>query len=576
MRKSKRIGTKIMVLSACLLLLLTIVNGAFLVVSVKKGSENTIASNAMNEALLISKQIDKGKYQSFLNHPAEDDVYWELRNQLNDYREKIGALYVYTIKEDQQKLSIMIDGQQKGAKDASAIGDPTSTTTYDQILPALKGGTSNTSIIHDPKYGDYLSAFAPIKDSNGSVIGILGIDTDASKVTTIENKALGQILPIFLLSSLIVMVIAVITFGYFISKFISKPVRQLAESAEKMAEGNFSEDQFTVGNRDELGSLAVSFNKMKGNIKQFVEKLHEDANIIAGSSVELSANAEENARATEHLTVMVQEVADGAMKQVEGIQESREVMDSFSKSLQQVAVSTSKVSDSTQDTANVANSGNLSVQDAMTKMHSLDKTVAQLASVIKGLSERSGQIGEIMAAIQKISGQTNLLSLNAAIEAARAGEHGRGFAVVAGEVRMLAEQSSQSAESVRSLIKSIQEETMQAVDTMNKVSAEVKDGIAAVNGAGNSFEMIQESVNQVAAHIHEVVQSVEYMAMGTVQVEEAIKQIAAIAEQTSSATQTVSAGFEQQLASTEEVASSSASLSALAEELQELGSRYKL
>jgi methyl-accepting chemotaxis protein len=576
MLRNKQIGTKLIFISACLLLLLTLVNGAFLVFSVKKGSENSIASNAMNEALLISKQISDSKYQEFLNHPTEDQIYWDLRNQLNDYREKTGALYVYTIKEEDQKLSIMVDGQPKGAKDASAIGEATSTTTYQQVLPSLNGGTSNTSIVHDPKYGDYLSAFAPIKDPSGKVIGILGMDIDASKVATIENKVIGQILPIFLLCSLLIMIIAIIAFGYFISRSISKPVRSLAESAERMAEGDFTVDLITTENQDELGSLAASFNKMKNNINQLVEKLQVDAEMIAKSSAELAANAEENTRTTEHVTIMVQEVATGAMKQVESILESREVMESLSMSLQQVAVSTEKVSDSTQDTSIVANNGNQSVQAAIMKMQNLNDTVSQLASVIKGLGERSSQIGEIMVAIQRISAQTNLLSLNAAIEAARAGEHGRGFAVVAGEVRKLAEQSSQSAESVNSLIQSVQQETMQAVETMHKVSGEVTDGILAVNEAGHSFEKIQESVNQVVELIREVTQSVEHMAMGTVQVEDAIQQIAVIAEQSASATQTVSAGTEQQLASSEEVASSSASLSILAEELQELGCRFKV
>lgn len=576
MFRAKRIGTRIIFISSCLLLLLTVVNGIFLIYSAKKSSEETIARQAINRALHISKQINPSKYQSFLNLPIEDTVYWDLRNLLSDYREKTGSLYVYTIKEEGQKLSLMIDGgQEKGAIDAIAIGDPVSMTTYQQILPALKGGTSNTSIIHDPKNGDYLSAFAPILNEKGKVIGILGVDTDASEVTAIKNSIVEQLLPIFFIFSLFILISAIIVFNYFISQSISKPVQILADCAVTMAEGNFTV-ALSIDSNDELGILAVSFNKMKDNIKQLVEKLQGDSNRIARSSEELTINAEDNTKTTEHVAIMIQEVNTGAMKQVECIGESRKVIESLTASLQHVTSSAGKFSNSTQETSKIAGNGNKLVQNAMTKIQRLNETVTQLSSLIKGLGERSNQIGEIMLAIQGISAQTNLLSLNAAIEAARAGEHGRGFAVVAGEVRKLAEQSSLSAKSVQSIITSIQQETIQAIETMRKVSVEVTEGIEAVNEAGDSFEIIQESVNQVVEHIYEVNQSVKHMTLGTIQVENAIQQIAAVSEQCFAATQNVSAGTEQQLASSEELASSSVVLSKLAEELRELSSQFKV
>jgi methyl-accepting chemotaxis protein len=116
-------------------------------------------------------------------------------------------------------------------------------------------------------------------------------------------------------------------------------------------------------------------------------------------------------------------------------------------------------------------------------MRLIHDTVQDLSKVIRGLGERSKEIGEIVAVITKISSQTNLLALNAAIEAARAGEHGRGFAVVADEVRKLAEQSAQSAQQISELITHIQKETLNAVQSMDQATKEVQSGLDVVDSA---------------------------------------------------------------------------------------------
>jgi twitching motility protein PilJ len=123
---------------------------------------------------------------------------------------------------------------------------------------------------------------------------------------------------------------------------------------------------------------------------------------------------------------------------------------------------------------------------------------------IKGLGERSLEIGAIIEVINEIATQTNLLALNAAIEAARAGEQGRGFAVVADEVRKLAERAGRATKDITSLIKGIQVETSEAVTVMEEGTREVEEGTKLADQAGAALREIEQIVKQTSMLVTDI------------------------------------------------------------------------
>jgi len=126
---------------------------------------------------------------------------------------------------------------------------------------------------------------------------------------------------------------------------------------------------------------------------------------------------------------------------------------------------------------------------------------------IKGLGERSLEIGAIIEVINEIATQTNLLALNAAIEAARAGEQGRGFAVVADEVRKLAERAARATKDITSLIKGIQVETSEAVMVMEEGTREVEEGTKLADQAGAALREIEQIVKQTSGLVTDITNS---------------------------------------------------------------------
>lgn len=362
----------------------------------------------------------------------------------------------------------------------------------------------------------------------------------------------------------------------YLGRMISKPVITISNAAEKIAAGNLTIPEITVKNNDEIGDLAISFNQMTRNLREVICQVGSNAEQVAASAEELTASAEETSIATEQIASVMHEVASGVDNQFKTIEESSNTINEMAVGVREIAQNTQHASDKAMEAHDKASAGSYAIQTAVGQMNSIHQTVNELATVITGLGKRSTEIGRIIEEITEISAQTNLLALNATIEAARAGEHGRGFAVVAEEVHKLADQSSLSAQKVSTMIASIQNETGQAIRSMNTATQEVTSGIKIVNTAGESFKHIQTSVNAVSSQVQEVSSSVQQMAAGAEQLVNSMKYITEVSENTASSIQEVAASAGEQEATMKEVTAAANSLSLMAEQLQKVLEGFKV
>ena len=447
----------------------------------------------------------------------------------------------------------------------------TGTKASDAIISTvLREGKSFSGYAED--LGNrYLSAYKPLKNQSGQVVGILFVGIPTQELDEIQS---GFIRTIVIAVILLLLVIGAIS--WFVIGQIVKQIAGLVDHMGEMSQGNLRLEPLAVTSGDEIGQMSGAFNAMLENIRGLITKMANTAEQVAASSEELTASSQQAAEAATHVAQTVVEVAGGMDKQLASVDQAKQNIDAAFIDINNMTEKAATVTENTEQMAGAADHGAELMQNAMDKMNGIEHSVANSAEVVKKLGENSKQIGQIVESISAIADQTNLLALNAAIEAARAGEAGRGFSVVAEEVRKLAEQSQLSAEEIKQRISVIQGDTEEAVVAMEAGTNEVALGTQAIREVGEQFQDITARVASIKSEMAEINHEVQTVSKGMQGVVEAMDVIDEVSRSTSEETQTISAAAEEQSASSQEIASASHSLADLATDLQTATGKFQV
>lgn len=500
---------------------------------------------------------------------AEEDMLIKMIDEQFSLIDHNLSAYEATIKEQEDRenfenLKKSLEDYKKFIPEYIALGkkiDITRAATPEEIAQLTELKTKSSELFTArKKYVDAIIAF------NSEGARKAGADSRSLYQAGIRDNAI----------ILVVSIIECLLLAYWLTRSIRRPILQLVDNMKEVAEGNLKIEPLTIKNRDEIKDLVHSFTAMTGSLQMLIRQVGVASEQVAASAEQLMASAEQTSQATEQITVTVQEVAGGTERQVESVERGSQSIGEMSQGIRQIAANTQQASAMSVQLATMAGEGNQSIQDAVKQMNTIQDSFHALSGVVNGLGNHSQAIGQIIEVITGIAEQTNLLALNAAIEAARAGEHGRGFAVVADEVRKLAEQSSHSAGQILQLINTIQTDTRLAVDSMEAGTKEVQAGILVVHRAGETFGQIQMSLGSVSDQIQDVSAAAQEVSAHSEQVVGAIQFISEVSEVTAGGTQNVLSVTEEQLAAMEEISSSSASLSRMAEELQQMIGRFRV
>lgn len=409
-------------------------------------------------------------------------------------------------------------------------------------------------------------AFATSETTGWKISGTMYADEirdAASKVLTMASIVLA------------IAIAAGITAIYFVIRSITKPLRRIVASAEKISEGDLTET-IEINSKDELGVLSQSFNHMAHSLRSLIHGIKDSVEHVASSSEELTASADQTSRATEHITMAIEQFSNGSESQSDRIEKTTEQINEMNDGLAELARAAAVITETSADSTEVSSKGETLVQKTAGQMNTIDHSVKEAKHVVKGLEIKSKDITNILRVINGIADQTNLLALNAAIEAARAGEYGRGFSVVAEEVRKLAVQSADSAKEIESLISEIVKEIHTSLNVLQSVNKEVETGLVMTGETKQSFKHISHMTNQIASELQSMNATVEELSAGAQEISAASNDITAISKESSDGIQDIAASAQEQLASMEEISSSAQTLEKMSEELRDLTKRFKV
>ena len=517
--------------------------------------------------------IDSQQYADLLANGDESSPYYaELRQTLNDLRDKTGSKYLYTMKKDGDKYYFIVDGMPLDSDEASAFGDE---EDMDGISKAMQEAFLGQLVIGDvdntAEWGKLLSGYAPIKGPDGQVLGIIGVDFPADKI----YNFLGRTTWILVISLIVILGIGLMV-GYAMARHVTRPLEVLAAVSQRVRDGDLSVSVEAIERRDEIGNLYIAFNDMVTHLRSLVEKIRiRYEGFLNGVQIleETSASTEDYMQSITH---SIHDVTTGSDNQLSKLSEAVGEIANMANYIGQIDESSRIARDLSEEAEKRAQSGCQVLATTKEQVTAINRQASDSAEVIRSLSEKISEVTGFMEVIAGIARQTNLLALNAAIESARAGKEGLGFAVVAREIRSLAEESATAAENVARTISQIYQQSSAAVTAIQSTVDEARSGASAIDRVENEFASVLEKSHLASQNIARVAEAVGSISHVSLEIRDGMEKVSAVSEETNAASEEVLEMVNHELENIQRVKDQSQMLVQLAEDLRQEILKFRL
>lgn len=451
---------------------------------------------ARTAARMAVVQIGGDELAQLAAGDEETENYQKLLQRLRGIKTECNMEYLYTLYTDGQNVYYGVDTDEGSTQ--NKIGQKFE-TSYAKLSPVFEGEEYVQDYIDYSQYGDVITAYVPVKDSDGKIVAILGSDYNASEIVKKMNDTKLSIVILGAVSILAAILILNLVIGS-----VTKSIKVVNEKLFELAhnEGDLTQ-KLSVKTGDEMELMASNVNELLAYIHHIMVNISDNSGTLS-TSTEVIVN---------NLTSAGENIMDISAT----MQEMSAAMQETTASLNEISVSVDDAYKRIDNISGKAVEGNLTTETISDKAQKINKNAGsqrenarlmarEMAESVNDKIEKAKSVEDINILTEEIiniTGQTNLLALNASIEAARAGEAGRGFAVVADEIGKLASDSADTAAKIRQVSSTV-------IASVEGLAAEAEKMIAfmentAMDGYNKLLEM-SDDYRDNAGEIHEVME----------------------------------------------------------------------
>ena len=473
-----------------------IISNRFSIMFVLSGARSQIRSAVQTTMMDLAESSDK-LVENAMNALELDELPYETYASIleNVKIENVDSSYVYLVNE--QGTMLYHPTEEK-------VGQPVENEVVRGLVEQLHNGEHPENAVVEYKFNGTVKYAAYYIMSNNDIVVVSADEDDAlSGINRITQLATSVLVGIVIIMCIV---------AYVIGKWIAKPLVKLSSAVEEIAEGNLSVSFDGIkDSNDEIGLIKTRMQHMTAMLSDIVEKIRTASDHMTTSSTELDETSEQTLSANGEISRAVQDVAEGSTNMATSILDINDNLGTMSSETQ---VIDSSVHEIKQQAAIVQESSQLMSEKMRNMQQSsarMDAGIATISDRIQKVNEVVDRVSQIVSVIEDISGQTNLLSLNASIEAARAGDAGRGFAVVAEEIRVLSDNTSEQLENIKNIISELISECNECVKASENI---VEDNVTQKEEIGyvlSEFGTLDEQIGLTVDKAEEIKQLVETM-----------------------------------------------------------------
>lgn len=417
------------------------------------------------------------------------------------------------------------------------IGTTASKEVTDKVLKNGKEYSDTGIVINErPYYGYYV----PVKNSDDSIVGMVFVGRESKDINAfIKSKSSA----VFLMA-LIIMAMASIA-AWITSRSVAVSVRGTEKVIGALADGNLTLDveEKLLGRNDEIGDMARSVEKLRQELFEIISDIKKSSGILNASGESLSQMAENSSATTNEMSKVIEDLSKGAVSQAEEIEEASVHIGEMGQVIEEIVSNVDGLDHTSVKMKNASDESSVIIRQLSESNDRTTQAINRISRQIEATNDSVQMIHAAVELITSIASQTSLLALNASIEAARAGEHGKGFAVVASEIQKLAEQSNESAEKIKDIIRDLLSESEQTVNVMHEVEDIVAQQQEKLEETKTKFVSVADGVNASRSETEAIQSHTQICDQSRARIIDAVQNLSAISQENAASTEQTTASM---------------------------------